>query len=77
MGENKKKSRSIFAEQMSEISNAKPREVSELDHSQQALDEALRESFPASDPVAVSMAKPVALVKPKNKGKECPEQTRL
>jgi hypothetical protein len=27
---------------------------------QRALDEALRESFPASDPVAVSVAKPVA-----------------
>lgn len=30
------------------------------EHLQQALDEALRESFPASDPIAVSIAAPVA-----------------
>jgi hypothetical protein len=36
---------------------------------QRALDEALRESFPASDPVAVSVAKPVA-DKPKKSGKK-------
>jgi hypothetical protein len=29
------------------------------DHTQQALDEALRETFPASDPIAVNIAKPV------------------
>lgn len=34
--------------------------VSEEEHAQRALDEALRESFPASDPIAVSIDRSVA-----------------
>lgn len=65
MGENNIKTRATPAEQNGESPNATPRAVGELEHSQQALDEALRESFPASDPVAVSISKLVALAKPK------------
>lgn len=34
--------------------------ASEEEHAQRALDEALRESFPASDPIAVSIDRSVA-----------------
>jgi hypothetical protein len=60
-----KKTRANSAEQAAgERSATTPRAVDELEHAQQALDEALRESFPASDPVAVSISKPVAVANP-------------
>lgn len=67
MDQNTKKAPATSAEQSASArSDATPRAEGELEHAQQALDEALRESFPASDPVAVSISKPAALARPNN-----------